>query len=287
MTRAIWVLAFLGGCASERAPSTRSSERPIAAASATTTEAPVVAATATSSPATSAGAEAPSRIEGLVGDWLATRAPRRNEALLARMLRVVPAGELPSLIAALETPGFGGRMDDATRVDMETAIVEAIGRLDEPSALPVLRTAFTDGRAEAVRTVAARGLARRCGDSDLALLLDHARAGDPLEPSAVDALGDCLRRESAERLASLLEREPGDAGVARALGRLGSSLVWSAPSRRGDPAGDEIRLVAARALARAVARVDAPEARRGLAIVRHPSTDALLDEARQTLGGNP
>jgi hypothetical protein len=242
------------------------------------------AAATVASPVSPSPAIDPS-LDGLVSDWLATPPPRRNEALLSRMLRALGARGLDAMLRALATPEYGGAMDGPTRDEMETALVEAAARLDDPRALPVLRARFVDGPSDAVRAAAARGIARSCGDEDLALLVDHAAAGDAIESAAIEGLGRCLRHEAAERLAARLAEAPDAdraAPIAHALGRLAAAAVWSAPSRKNDLEGDEVRLDAARALVGAVARFDCPDARRALAMIRHPATAALAALARRT-----
>jgi len=223
-------------------------------------------------------------LERVVKDWLVLPPGRRHGALLSMQLQAMGSAGLAPLIDALAIGGgeldggLCGGLDPRVRQAVEVALVEALGNLDDARARPVLLGAFTEGRSPAVRAVAARGMSRTCDDAALGLLL--ARSSD----AAVEGLGRCLRPEAAERLAALLgeTHDENRAGpIAAALGRLASDLLWSAPPRRDDPAGPRIRLVAARALVAASARFDDDEPVRSLAIVRHPDTLALIDEAHR------
>jgi len=214
--------------------------------------------------------------------WLDLPAGRRDEAVLSRWLRALGKREPTVLIDALAA-GLRVDVPDDLRATVDTAMVEALGRLDYGRALPVLRAAFVGGAAASVRAAGARGLAASCRDAEAKLLLGHAVAGDPLLPAAVEGLGRCLRADAAERLGALLGAAPDAASarpIAAALGRVASQRVWTAPIRRHDPAGARVRATAARALVGAIARLDDPELPRALAIVHHPDTPALLAGAR-------
>jgi hypothetical protein len=222
-------------------------------------------------------------LDRILRAWIALPPDRRNEAVLSEWLGSLGEAGVPALVDALAVGGLRVEMDERLHATVETAITEALSRLDDSRALPVLRAAFTGGHSPAVRAVAARGLARSCAGIDLELLLAHAAAADPALAAAIEGLGRCLRPEAAERLASLLAAAPDVPSaqpIAAALGRLASDLVWSAPARRGDPAGVRIRLVAATALVSAVARLDDEESQRALAVVRHLDTLALIDRVR-------
>lgn len=220
-------------------------------------------------------------VDEAVLHWLALPPDPRNDAWLSRTLRA-PHGKFHylALMDALAGAGPGVDVPKPRRDTLDTVLVDALARLNDPRALPVLRAAFVSGRTEPVRAAAARGLGAQC--ADLKLLIDHSAAGDPLRPAAVSGLGSCLRPEGAETLAALLSSaDAASAGpIASALGRLASARVWSAPIRRDDSAGERIRATAARALAKAIARLGSPELPRALAVVDHAETARFVDEAR-------
>lgn len=218
--------------------------------------------------------------------WLDLPAGRRNEAVLSRSLRALGQRQPAVLIDAL---ALGLRVDvpNDLRATVDTALVEALGRLKSGRALPVLRAAFVGQAADSTRVAAARGLAASCRDPEAKLLLGHAITGDPLFRAAVEGLGRCLRADAAERLGDLLSAAPDSASarpIAAALGRLASQRIWTAPIRRDDPAGVRVRATAVRALAGAIARLDDAELPRALAVVNHPETPAFLDRARAAAG---
>lgn len=217
--------------------------------------------------------------------WLAMPVDRRNEALLARQARALGTLGTPALIDMLSVGGLSIDVDDLLRERIEMALLDALGHDDDARARVVLRAAFETATSDGVRVVAARGLARTCDGRDLDLLLAGTRRPFVRYGAAIEGLGRCLRPEAAERLAMLANRSESAseaAPVLRAIGRLASDLVWSAPARRHDPAGIRIRRLAVESLVRAAARWDDDAATRALAMVRHPDTLTLLRQARLT-----
>jgi len=187
----------------------------------------------------------------IVREWLDRRDVARNEALLSRGLRDLGDAGVGPMLDAVAGTGFAQPLDARTQAAMHTALVEALGRIEDPRALPALRAIFERAEQQSVRTVAARAIARTCGDLELDLLLAHAEHAHPNADAAIEGLGRCLRLPAAERLVALHEsaQDPArKAAIASALRRISSDLVWRAPSRRNDPEGAEIRKVVARAL---------------------------------------
>ena len=190
----------------------------------------------------------------IVRRWLQARSPGRDQALLSRWLRDLGTAGAAPMIDLLAVSGFAEPLPATARNSLQTAVTEALARLDDPRSAPVLRALFERADAAPVRAAAARGIARICRNDELALLLGHAHHADRLFAAATAGLGRCLRLPAAERLATLLDDAPDAdraAWIATALGTLASDLVWRAPSRRNDPEGEKIRRVAAEALTRA------------------------------------
>jgi hypothetical protein len=258
MSRFTWILVLLAAAPLAQAGSKRSPD----------SRSPSMARTA-------------SDLDEAVRRWLETPRPDRNGAVLSRWARAIGKREPQVLIDAV-AHGLHVDIPAAVRPTVETALTEALGRLDDPRALPTLRAVFLGARVPSARAAAARGLGATCRDAEATLLLAHTNAGDPLRAAAVEGLGRCLRPEAADRFAELLSSaDASTAGpIAAALGRLASARVWSAPVRSDDPAGLRIRATAARALTRAIARVDVADVPRALAVVDHDETARFVAEAR-------
>ena len=202
-----------------------------------------------------------------------------------------PAALLPMLEAlALDAPPRGD-LTDAEWDALAIGMMEAVGVLRDTRARPVLHAAFAaKGLRPAVLSATARALGRLGGDPELALLVKHAKAGDPLELHAVEGLGQARRLESAKHLAARLA-DSKDADVsrmaARSLGILGSSWAWRALGPSAEKTGLEVRRVCADALAKGMAR-QSTKIRTTLAesilMVQHPDTVALLGAARPAKG---
>ena len=228
-----------------------------------------------------ANPEAFAAFDRIVRRWLDARSPGRDQALLSRWLRDLGKAGAGPMIDLLAVSGFAEPLHVTARASLQTAVTEALARLDDARSAPVLRALFERADAAPVRAAAARGLARACREADLSLLLTHAAHADPLVDAASAGLGRCLRLPAAERLAALLDAAPNAdraAGIATALGVLASDLVWRAPSRRDDPEGEKIRTLAAESLARARVRFPGVhEIDRSIRMIRHPRMAELLE----------
>lgn len=215
----------------------------------------------------------------ILRSWLDARSPGRDRALLSRRLRSLGAEAVGPMIDLLAVSGFAEPLHATAQTSLQTAVTEALARVDDPRSTPVLRALFEQADTAPVRAAAARGIARSCEEPELALLLEHADPTDPLVDAAATGLGRCLRPRAAERLASLLDGAPDAepaARIATALGSLASDLVWRAPSRRSDPNRNRIRRVAAESLLRARSRFpNLHEIERSLRMIRHPQLPAV------------
>lgn len=202
---------------------------------------------------------------------------------------------LPMLDAlAFHAPAFDRVTTELERTVLVVGLLDAVGVLRDPRSGAVVRAVFEamppGARSGAsapdprVIAAAAEALGKLCGEPELATLLGHAKASDPLQSASIRGLGECRTVESASRLASLLAAaSESDARLlASALSIVGSRFAWQASGPAAAPQGLIVRGVAARALVAAFVRRPALRARAGAALqaVAHPDTVALLDEAR-------
>jgi HEAT repeat protein len=203
-----------------------------------------------------------------------------------------------ALLPMLEVLAFSAPAQKRTELELgsyKLGLIEAVGVLRDPRAMPVLRAAFEgESQSTAVARHAAEGLGKLCTDSELSILQKHAVKGDALAVGAVYGLGACKRPEAAKHLAGLLDATSDAAfaeSVADALGKVGSSWAWSALERQAPDAAakkavqqksEEARATAAKALAGVFLRLPATQSRvaKSLGMLEHPSIKKHLLDAR-------
>ncbi|WP_373045289.1 hypothetical protein [Vulgatibacter sp.] len=209
-------------------------------------------------------------------------APLRADRLrtLAGELRVLGEGGLYPMLALLQ-PGAKElaavrEAHPARAARLEALLLDAVGRLRDPAAIPTLRAALVRDEAE-VAQAAARGLGRMCRDEDVAFLAANGSA------AATEGLGFC-RTVAVGRL--LRERLHGDRLAAvRAAGQWGSSWAWQALGPEASAASAAVRSEMVRDF---VAGFPAAEGELARAIVRaillldRPETPALVEALRAT-----
>ncbi len=205
------------------------------------------------------------------------------------LARLGPGALLPMLDAlAFHAPALEGGGTEVERSALVVGLIDAVGALRDGRSGPVLRAVLEGALAAqdaSVAAAAAEAVGKLCGDADLATLIGHAKASDPLRVASIRGLGECRRIESAERLAALIGAASDDDArlLAAALAGVGSRFVWQASGPAAAPQGLAVRAVAARALVSAFARRPAARGRLGAAIqaVAHPDTVGLLGDARR------
>jgi hypothetical protein len=220
---------------------------------------------------------------------------RYPEPECSRELRALGAGVLPALIEALAFAVPPGHAQNAKeKKAFALGLTFAAGLAQNPKAAPVLRAIATKGNDADVRREAGLGLGRiaaigAAGNGELRWLLDHAKAGDPVELDALAGLGESMTVAGAERLAQALQAKPAAAKatvVATALASLASSWAWQARARKDAAAagvGLQVRTIAARSAVQALAG-QTGEAREKLfdvvAMAKLAETAHLLNDAR-------
>lgn len=187
---------------------------------------------------------------------------------------------------AFEAPAKDGASDREWTA-LEVGLLDAVGVIRDARSAPVLHVAFeASAGAPDVAAAAARALGRLGGDAELALLLKHTAANDPLRLAAIEGLGECKRVEAAKELASIFSATNDETTAkiaARALGAVGSSWAWKAMGPAAEATGLEVREIAARAL---VPRYrGAPDAvrhriRTAILMLEHPIVPQLLAAER-------
>jgi hypothetical protein len=203
------------------------------------------------------------------------------------------AAMVSALVVASPVAANGSQpfASDAERLAYTGALVESIGFLYESRGSAVLQAAF----AHAPRTLWTRiaaALGRLGGDAELRQLSDTARGEDPRKLAAIHGLGECKRVESATLLANLLTSQPDTstaAEAANALGRVASAWAWQAMGADKAAQSVEVRTLAARAAAMALAHYSdaqvVDELRFAVMMAEHPDTLALLAEAKGKADG--
>ncbi len=159
-------------------------------------------------------------------------------------------------------------------------VIEALGRLHEERAVPVLAAVVKGPESDADLLKATTLALARIGTKEALEPLFSAPADKRL--FALAALGDARQELTAEFLAKELAREtnPAAQGVLiEALGRLGSSWAWATPTRAASGQGEAARTIAARALVQVAPRIGADlkgDLELALAMVEHEKTREMI-----------
>ncbi len=216
------------------------------------------------------------------------RARGRKAPIAQRLANLGSAALLPMLeLVAFDAPSLAAGETAADRASVQRDLVEAIGLLRDPRAMPVLVTVLardvdfesTRGAAEAVARLESAVAA-----STLVAALDSA-SGE--RASAILAgMGACHRTVVARALAGRLASVSDDATariVVKALGHVGNAWAWKTLGDRSEETAT--REAAARALVVAYVRLagDVREAAaKAILVVDDPHTDSLVAAARQS-----
>lgn len=217
------------------------------------------------------------------------RARGRKAPTALYLAKLGPSALMPMLEMLAIDPPRG--IPAATAPGVRRDLIEAVGRLKDPRALPVLTPILEDQTEDADTTqTVAEALARIGTQQAATRLLSALEASTGARTRAILAgMGECRHLRIAEALAARL-RGASDEAVARAaarsLGRAGNAWAWKTLADRSEEA--RIRVTAARALVDAYVRLDG-EARdaasNALMVVDAPETPALIAEAKR--GASP
>jgi hypothetical protein len=223
----------------------------------------------------------------LKNDVLKNGVPYARRAHLARALKAFGKGGLYPLLDLITAPDVLAA-PPATRDPLLVAGLEAIGKLRDRRALPVVRGLFEAGETSpGVARAAAQAIGQLGGTDDAAYLAARALPGDSREDAALYGLGYCRLTPAAQHLeARLAARPPTETvrTIADAMAQLGSSWAWEAlgPSRAAE--GDALRAGLAATLVAALPHYQGPARdaiEDALLVVAHPSTPNRLAALRK------
>ena len=173
---------------------------------------------------------------------------------------------------------------ETARVAWASGVLEALGAIGDPLAVPVVRRALQLETEEHAVRAAAAALGRLDPHSAETLIPLAQRTG-PKQVAVISGLAECRQVRAAQALADLLAAHPEEPialEATRALGAMGSSWVWNTRAFRELPQRDAVRSIAARALVRTF--VDYRKevrlrAETALAMVESEEAPALIDAA--------
>jgi hypothetical protein len=210
----------------------------------------------------------------------------RLAPVMPRLRALGPAALLP-MLEELGATGRGEPLAGSALVAWRVGLLEAVGALADPRAVPVLVRALERESEPAVVRAAAGALGSIGSDEAASLLSARAtRAGGARQLALVAGMGQCRRLAAARALAGMLARRPGDelaAALAKALGELGTAWAWQTPRLAALGEAAAVRALAATALVDAFVRTPAAReaATTALLLVDDPGTPAAIARARR------
>lgn len=215
---------------------------------------------------------------------------RRKRGRLAPVMPRLRALGPAALLPMLEELGAAGRHESlagSALVAWRVGLLEAVGALADPRAVPVLVRVLEREGAPAVLRAAAGALGAIGSDEAASLLTVRVgRATGARQLALVAGMGQCRRLEAARALAGLLARRPGDelaTALAKALGELGTVWAWQTPRLAALGEATAVRALAAGALVDAFVRLPAAReaATTALLLVDDPATLGAIARARR------
>lgn len=223
---------------------------------------------------------------------LDSHARGRKAPVSLRLVQLGTKALLPMLeLVAFEAPALSPGETAANRASVSRDLVEAIGLLRDPRAMPVLVAVLAREGDFATTRTSAEAVARMDNDEAAnALVASVTKATGERATAILAGMGSCHRAVVARTLAERLAAHPDDAAarhVMKSLGHVGSAWAWKTLSDRSDEAAS--REGAARALVSAYVYYTG-EARdaaaKALLVVDDSHTPALLESARRGATGD-
>jgi len=194
---------------------------------------------------------------------------------------------LPMLeLVAFDAAPLAANEKATDRASVNRDLVEAIGLLRDPRAMPVLVAVLArESDFDTTRT-AAEAIARQESDEAAStLVVALGKASGERATAILSGMGACHRAVIAKTLADRLGTRQDDTTarhVVKALGQVGNAWAWKTLSARGDEAAS--RETAARALVSAYVTYSGEvreTAAKALLVVDDAHTDALIEGARR------
>jgi HEAT repeat protein len=195
----------------------------------------------------------------------------------------------PALLPMLEMLAFDaparGAMSQGAWLTLRVGLLEAVGSLRDPRAIPVLEGVLDAPMADVeVTRAAAEALGRIGTDRAAHKLIALARVPGPKQIPVIEGMEDCRRLAVARYLATSLEQRPSEQmalALVKSLASVGNAWAWASPVVAGEQ--EPTRALAARSLVHAFVRHDGPvreAAAKGVLLVNHTSTQSLVKQAR-------
>lgn len=214
----------------------------------------------------------------------------RLPVFLPSLQAMGPDALLPMLAELAFDAKDRGDLADAAWIGWQASLLEAVGKLRDVRAAPVLKAVIARGPAQILITSAATAAyGKLLCDEATHWLVEHLAASDGERRLGIlRGLGSCRRALAADALAGALRARPDAAEahiIAKSLGDAGSSWAWRTPvvSATGDE--DAVRSIAAGALAEMWSSYDGQTRKKighALLVVDHPDTPALLRAALES-----
>ena len=174
---------------------------------------------------------------------------------------------------------------------LRLGLIEAIGSIRDPRAIPVLARMLELGRDEQTIRASAQGLARIGTDESLKILMAEATkaktsdAGNDRERAILSGMHDARREAAAHFLVRRLQQNPDvDTArvVVRSLGGIGNAWAWKTFSDQSEASAT--RSIAASAIVDAYVRFRGEvreQAAKSLLVVDDASTPTLIAKAKK------
>ncbi|MGI5864083.1 MAG: HEAT repeat domain-containing protein [Myxococcales bacterium] len=218
------------------------------------------------------------------------RADARKRGRIAAVSPALRSMGREALLPALEMLAFGdsrvAELTESQRRALAVGLLEAVGRLRDPRALPVLRAALGSEETDfSILRAVAEAMGRVGDDESAKALAALARRDGPKRKPVLAGMGDCRRVACVEALAAALEAHPEPeiaSLVVRSLGAAGSSWAWQTPGMREDEE-KAVREASAKALLAAFVRYRGEvrqAASNELMVVDWSGTPALIAHAK-------
>lgn len=210
----------------------------------------------------------------------------RLAPLTPRLRAMGPDALLPMLEhVAFDAPSRGS-LTPAAWLALRVSLLEAIGAIRDPRAVPVL-IAVLDGDTDEEPVVRAAAAALGAMNTDAAAQKLVALATTPgaKQRGVVLGMGECRRESVAKALASIVDK--GDTALVhaavKALGDVGNAWAWKTPAVAASGEEASTRAAAVRALVQAFVRTSGETrdaATTALLVVDSPETPALIAAAK-------
>jgi hypothetical protein len=211
----------------------------------------------------------------------------RLPVFLPSLQAMGPDALLPMLEEIAFDAAARGDLADSAWIGWRASLLEAVGKLRDLRAAPVLRAVIDRGPAQLLITSAATAAYGKllCDEATRWLVERLAASDGERRLGILRGLGSCRRALAADALAGALRARPDAAEahiLAKSLGDIGSSWAWRTPQVAATGDEDAVRSIAAGALAEMWRSYEGQTRKKighALLVVDYPGTPALLRAA--------